>query len=73
MEVFIMGMDINGISNVTPKALTSNEPSNIENKETPVRINSINKKMRFAPHFLFFVFTGLFDSRIRFMIQRITK
>lgn len=44
MEVFIMGMDINGISNVTPTALTSNEPSNIENIETPVRINSINKK-----------------------------
>ena len=39
-----MGMDINGISNVTPTALTSNEPSNIENTETPVRINSINKK-----------------------------
>ena len=39
-----MGMDINGISNVTPTTLTSNEPSNIENTETPVRINSINKK-----------------------------
>ena len=44
MEVFIMGIDINGISNVTPTALTSNELSNIENTETPVRINSINKK-----------------------------
>lgn len=39
-----MGMDINGISNVTPKAVTSNEPSNIENTETLVKINSINKK-----------------------------
>ncbi|WP_294216680.1 hypothetical protein [Pseudobutyrivibrio sp.] len=40
-----MGIDINGISNVTPTALTSNELSNIENTETPVRINSINKKI----------------------------
>ncbi|MCR4830205.1 MAG: hypothetical protein K5883_01995 [Pseudobutyrivibrio sp.] len=39
-----MGMDINGISNVTPKAVTSNEPSNIENTETLAKINSINKK-----------------------------